>query len=126
MPSEKVDVAVVGAGMVGLAHAYLAARSGKKVWVFERSPAALGASIRNFGMVWPIGQPAGALYRMALRSREIWLELLRAAGWPFRATGSLHVAYREDEAAVAREFSDKAAALGYDRAWLSARETLLI
>ena len=125
MPSEKVDVAVVGAGMVGLAHAYLAARSGKKVWVFERSPAALGASIRNFGMVWPIGQPAGALYRMALRSREIWLELLREAGWPFRATGSLHVAYREDEAAVAREFSDKAAALGYDCAWLSARETLL-
>jgi FAD dependent oxidoreductase TIGR03364 len=124
MPSEKVDVAVVGAGIVGLAHAYLAARSGKTVRVFERSPAARGASVRNFGMIWPIGQPAGALHRMALSSRDIWLELLREAGWPFRATGSLHLAYREDEAAVGKEFSDKAAALGYDCAWLSARETL--
>ena len=124
MQSKKVDVAIVGAGIIGLAHAYLAARSGRKVAVFERSPTALGASIRNFGMIWPIGQPAGSLHAMALRSREIWLELLREAGWPFLATGSLHVAYREDEAAVGREFSDKAAGLGYDCAWLSAEQTL--
>ena len=89
MQSKKVDVAIVGAGIIGLAHAYLAARSGRKVAVFERSPTALGASIRNFGMIWPIGQPAGSLHAMALRSREIWLELLREAGWPFLATGSL-------------------------------------
>ena len=124
MQSKKVDVAIVGAGIVGLAHAYLAARSGQKVAVFERSPAAHGASIRNFGMIWPIGQPAGALHALALRSRDIWLELLREAGWPFWDTGSLHVAYREDEAAVGREFSDQAAALGYDCAWLPPEETL--
>ena len=124
MQPKKVDVAVVGAGIVGLAHAYLAARRGQKVAVFERNPAALGASIRNFGMIWPIGQPSGALHAMALKSRETWLELLREAGWPFLATGSLHLAYREDEAEVAREFSDKAAALGYDCAWLSAEQTV--
>jgi D-hydroxyproline dehydrogenase subunit beta len=124
MQEKKADVAIVGAGMVGLAHAYLAARRGQKVAVFERSPAALGASIRNFGMIWPIGQPAGALHALALRSREIWLELLQEAGWPFLATGSLHLAYREDEAAVGREFSEQAAALGYDCAWLSPEETL--
>jgi FAD dependent oxidoreductase TIGR03364 len=124
MQSRKVDVAIVGAGIIGLAHAYLAARSGRKVAVFERSPAAFGASIRNFGMIWPIGQPAGALHSTALRSREIWLELLRETRLPFLATGSLHVAYREDEAAVGREFSDKAAGLGYECAWLGSRETL--
>jgi D-hydroxyproline dehydrogenase subunit beta len=121
---EKVDVAIVGAGIVGLAHAYIAARSGLRVAVFERNPAAMGASIRNFGMIWPIGQPAGRLHRMALRSREVWLEILERAKLPFFSTGSLHVAYREDEAAVGQEFSDKAPSLGYECAWLDARETL--
>jgi len=124
MGAKKADLTIVGAGILGLAHAYIAARSGRKVAVFERNPAAMGASIRNFGMIWPIGQPAGPLHKMAVRSREIWLEVLREAKLPFLATGSLHVAYREDEAAVGREFSDKAPSLGYDCAWLSAEQTL--
>ena len=124
MSREKVDVAIVGAGIIGLAHAYIAARSGRRVAVFERNPVAMGASIRNFGMIWPIGQPPGPLREMALRSRQTWLEVLQEAQLPYLATGSLHVAYREDEAAVGREFSDRAPSLGYDCAWLSAQETL--
>lgn len=122
--ATKTDVAIVGAGIIGLAHAYLAARSGHTVAVFERNPAAIGASIRNFGMIWPIGQPAGALHQMALRSRELWLEVLQQAKLPFSPTGSLHVAYREDEAAVGREFSQQAPKLGYDCTWLNPQETL--
>jgi D-hydroxyproline dehydrogenase subunit beta len=122
--ANKVDVAIVGAGIIGLAHAYTAARAGRSVAVFERNPAALGASIRNFGMIWPIGQPAGPLHEMALRSRQIWLEILDAAQIPHFRTGSLHVTYREDEAAVGQEFAQKAPSLGYDCAWLSPEETL--
>jgi len=122
--TKKADVAVVGAGIVGLAHAYWAARSGRRVVVFERNPAALGASVRNFGMVWPIGQPAGRLHEIALRSREIWLEVLQQAKLPYLPTGSLHATYREDEAAVGKEFSEKAASLGYECAWLTPPETL--
>jgi D-hydroxyproline dehydrogenase subunit beta len=124
MTAAKVDVAVVGAGIVGLAHAYLAARAGLKVAVFERNPVAWGASVRNFGMIWPIGQPAGALHAMALRSRQIWVEILEQAKLPYFKTGSLHVAYLEDEAAVGREFSEKAPSLGYQCAWLSPQQTL--
>src|SRR5215467_10850254 len=120
----KADVAIVGAGIVGLAHAYVAARAGRRVAVFERNPAAMGASIRNFGMIWPIGQPAGALHEMALRSREIWVDVLEQAKVPFLPTGSLHAAYREDEAAVGQEFSEKAPALGYECEWLTPQQTL--
>ncbi|MDP4246186.1 MAG: FAD-dependent oxidoreductase, partial [Bacteroidota bacterium] len=70
MPFQKAIV--VGAGIVGLATARALAVRGFAVKVFERSERAVGASIRNFGMVWPIGQPGGKMYSRAMRSREIW------------------------------------------------------
>jgi FAD dependent oxidoreductase TIGR03364 len=97
------DVAIVGAGVLGLAHAYHLARTGKKVAVFERSRKAEGASIRNFGMLWPIGQPLGERYETALRSREHWLHVLTEAKIWHEQTGSLHLAYADDEAAVLQE-----------------------
>jgi len=103
---NHTDVAVVGAGIVGLAHALAAARRGLKVVVFERNSQAVGASIRNFGMVWPIGQPIGSLLNRALRSREIWVEVASKAGFPVDQCGSIHLAYRQDEMDVLQEFVD--------------------
>lgn len=103
--SHQVDVAVVGAGIVGLAHAWAAAKRGLSVALFERHPAARGASVRNFGMLWPIGQPAGELREIALRSRELWLEMAASAGVWLEQCGSLHLAHEEDEWAVLEEFA---------------------
>jgi FAD dependent oxidoreductase TIGR03364 len=100
----EYDVGVVGAGIVGLAHAYHLARRGLSVVVFERQARAQGASVRNFGMIWPIGQPLGPLYHLARHSRELWLEVLQASGLWYRSCGSLHLAYHDDEAQVLREF----------------------
>ena len=124
MATQTADVAIVGAGILGLAHAYALARRGKSVVVFERSPRASGASVRNFGMIWPIGQPAGRTHAMALRSRDLWVEVLDAARLPYFPTGSLHVVYREDEAAVAREFCEVGPGLGYACEWLDAAGVL--
>jgi FAD dependent oxidoreductase TIGR03364 len=118
MSRFEADVAIVGAGILGLAHAYIAAKAGKSVIVIEKSPRAAGASVRNFGMVWPIGQPAGVMLELSLRSRELWLEMLDQANLPRRETGSLHVTYREDEAAVAQEFAELGPKLGYACSWL--------
>lgn len=120
MSTVHYDAAVVGAGIVGLAHAYHLAKRGLRVAVFERSPKAQGASVRNFGMVWPIGQTPGEMHRIALRSREIWLELLNGTDLWYEECGSLHLAYHEDEAAVLREFCNEAPARGYDVEYLQA------
>jgi FAD dependent oxidoreductase TIGR03364 len=121
---EKLRVAVVGGGILGLAHAWTAARRGHSVTVFERSLAASGASIRNFGMIWPIGQPTGEMHQIALRSREIWQEVLNAASLPYYATGSLHAAYENDEADLLREFAEIGPVSGYACEWLSASSIL--
>jgi len=105
---SEYDVGIVGAGILGLAHAYHLARRGMRVVVFERHARAQGASVRNFGMIWPIGQPAGQMYQLARRSRELWLEVLAASGLWHRQCGSLHLAYHDDEMQVLREFDSKA------------------
>jgi FAD dependent oxidoreductase TIGR03364 len=110
MPDTQV--AIVGGGIAGLAHAYEAAKRGLKVALFERHEHAQGASIRNFGMVWPIGQSAER-FPLALRSREIWGEVVAAAGLQVGSSGSLHLAYAPDEAAIIEEFAERAPAFGY-------------
>ena len=124
MPQREFDDAIVGAGVMGLAHAYYLAMRGRRVIDFERGPQAVGASIRNFGMIWPIGQPAGEMYELARRSRELWLNALLAAGLWHERTGSLHLAYHDDEADVLREFITAAPANGLECKWLDPRQVI--
>jgi len=75
MRGARYDVAIVGAGIVGIAHALAAARRGLRVIVFDRDSRANGASVRNFGFITVTGQPAGLTWKRARRSRDIWEEL---------------------------------------------------
>jgi len=122
MNDKKFDVAVVGAGIVGLAIAYTAAKKGQKVIVFERNPRATGASVRNFGLIWPIGQPAGNALDRALHSREIWLEVAQASGLWLKQNGSLQLAYHDDEMAVLHDFLRNTAGAGYHTKLLAPHE----
>ncbi len=102
---HKADIAIVGAGIVGLAHAYMALQKGYKVVLFEREQFAVGASIRNFGLVWPIGQEPGVGLERALRSRQHWEQVSKQAGFWMKDNGSLHIVYHEDEWDVLQEFA---------------------
>src|SRR5450432_1725937 len=94
---------VIGAGIVGLAMARALAINGYSVSVYERNFKASGASVRNFGMIWPIGQPAGRLYERAIRTRNCWNEIGLSGRLWFDPVGSLHVAYHPDEWIVLQE-----------------------
>lgn len=119
MDTQGADVIVVGAGIIGLAHAYIAAKAGKQVIVLDRHSVASGASIANFGMLWPIGQTAGKMFDLAMESRQFWLEVLHESRLSYKEVGSLHVACHEDEAQVGREFAALGPAQGYRCAWLN-------
>ncbi|SEK28842.1 TIGR03364 family FAD-dependent oxidoreductase [Parapedobacter koreensis] len=98
------NAAVIGAGIVGLATAKVLSEKGYRVTVYERHAKAVGASVRNFGMVWPVGQPAGDAYQWAIRSRDTWKTIGAKAGIWHEQVGSLHLAYRETELAVMEDY----------------------
>ena len=95
---------VIGAGIVGLATARALAIKGYKVTVLERTDRAVGASIRNFGMIWPVGQPSGMLYERAILSKDCWKTVCKEAGIWYDEVGSLHVAHHQLEQDVLEEF----------------------
>jgi D-hydroxyproline dehydrogenase subunit beta len=103
--SQHYDLAVVGAGIVGLAHALAAVRRGLRVLVIDRERQVIGASVRNFGFVTVTGQQRGECWRRALRSRDVWLEVAPRAGIAVEQEGLLVVAQRPEALAVLEAFA---------------------
>lgn len=118
--STRYDLAIVGAGIVGLAHAYDAVSRGLKVAVIDRDERAVGASIRNFGHICTSAQSGRAL-DLALVARERWLDLGRKAGFDVRECGTLVLARADDEQGVLEEL---AAERGPDQVRLLTRSAL--
>jgi FAD dependent oxidoreductase TIGR03364 len=101
---ERFDLAIVGAGIVGLGTALAAARRGWRVVVLDRDAHANGASVRNFGFVTVTGQEQGAMWTRARRSREVWREVAAAAGIPIVHTGLWMTVRRPESVAVLEAF----------------------
>lgn len=120
--SKQQTAIVIGAGIVGIAMARSLAIRGVKVTVFERNEQAVGASIRNFGMLWPVGQPDGYLYERAMNSRSAWKQILNDAQLWYDEVGSLHAAYNALECDVLQDVATAYAHRGYK--YLSAAESL--
>ena len=99
------DIAIVGAGILGLAHALAASRLGLSAIVLDRDQRAVGASIRNFGFVTVTGQQDGDCWRRAMRSRDIWDEIAPPAGISVLQHGLAVVARRPEAATVLDAFS---------------------
>jgi FAD dependent oxidoreductase TIGR03364 len=104
-PAERVDVVVVGAGVLGLAHAIEAMRRGLTVVVLERDQRAIGASIQNFGHGCVTVQ-MGPTLEYALVARRTWAALAEQVGFWFSEAGAVVVARADDEMAVLEQFAE--------------------
>ncbi|MDD0966887.1 MULTISPECIES: TIGR03364 family FAD-dependent oxidoreductase [Pseudomonas] len=95
--TQHKDLHIIGAGILGLSHAYAAARRGLKVTVFERTATPIGASVRNFGQALVTGQPPGPMLELAKASRDIWGQWAQLAGLQLKSNGSYLFARTEAE-----------------------------
>ena len=100
----STDVLIVGAGIIGLAHATEALRRGLSVTIIDRDARAVGASIRNFGHCCITAQ-SGDLLELALVARERWMHFSERAGFFSVASGALAIARSGEELAVLEELS---------------------
>jgi FAD dependent oxidoreductase TIGR03364 len=105
-PQDHYDLAIVGAGIIGLAHALAAVRIGKKVIVIDRDAVAKGASVRNFGFVTVSGQQSGQSWQRALRTRDIWADVAAEAGIRIAQSGSCIVARRPEAFQLLQAFAE--------------------
>jgi len=97
---EAIDVAVIGAGVTGLASAWAIAQEGRTVCVLERhARPGLDTSTHNSGVIHGgIYYPQGSLKaRLSVEGRRLLYELCATRGIPHAKCGKLIVAHSDDE-----------------------------
>jgi glycine oxidase len=119
-------VIIVGAGVIGLACAWRAARSGLRVRVIEREEPGAGASGVAAGMIAPAGEAVWGEEQqvaVAVRAAEAWpdfaAELADDCGQDtsYRRLGALHVALDRDEGEELRRRFDLLRSLELAAEW---------
>lgn len=114
-PFERVDCAVVGAGVIGLAAARALARAGREVVLLEAEGAVgTGISARNSevihaGMYYPQDSLKAVL---CVAGNRLLRSYCDSRGVPFRMTGKLIVATEEAEEAYLAQLLEKGRANG--------------
>jgi glycine oxidase len=130
-PARSPAVAIVGAGVSGLALAWRLSQRGCRVEIFERGRAGRGASWAAAGML-AAGVEAEpgeeALWRLNRRAQEAWpgfrdeLERASGIGIGYRDEGTLVVAPTRDDLEQLRFAYEFQKDLGVELDWLTAAE----
>lgn len=99
---KEFDLVVVGAGILGTAHALMAAKAGKRVALLEKDNRPVSATVRNFGQVVPSGL-SGRWHTYGRRSVELYKEIQEEMDITVRPLGSVYVASDDEERQIAHE-----------------------
>jgi glycerol-3-phosphate dehydrogenase len=128
---ERVNVVIVGGGVVGCAVARAVSRRLSDVFLLEQMPRlGLGASTRNSGVIHSglYYDPGSLKARHCVRGNQLTYEFCAAHGVPHRRAGKLVVASSAEEEADLEELVERGAANGVeglrilDRAAIRSRE----
>jgi len=107
------DVAIAGAGIIGLSTALFLREQGLSVIVFDKGDVAYEQSSRNWGWMRTISQDMAEL-SLALDSRPLWRQWAEEGGFGFRQCGLLSVADNPDEWSHLQTWLSQAAGQGLD------------
>jgi glycine oxidase len=128
---SSLDAVIVGAGVIGLACAWFAARRGLRVRVLERGQPGDGASGVAAGMLAPVGEATWGedeLLSFALASHARWPRFAAGLGEAssrdagFIELGAVHVALDRDESEALHRRFELMRSLDLDAEWLSVRD----
>lgn len=106
-----MHVAIIGAGVVGLAVAEALSRAGHTVWVLEKNErvgeetSARNSEVIHAGIYYPAGSLKAAL---CVEGRARLVDFCQRHDVPWRATGKLIVATADDELPALSAIQDKA------------------
>ncbi len=121
---ERVEVAVIGGGIAGVATAYFLAKAGVPVALFEKGRVAGEQSSRNWGWVRKQGRDPRELPAI-IESLRIWQDLERELeadlGW--RQAGVTYLAKSDDDLAGFEAWLEAARPYQLDSRLLNAAET---
>jgi L-2-hydroxyglutarate oxidase LhgO len=123
---DRVDIAIVGAGVVGLAVARALARSGREVVVIEKEPgigrhtSSRNSEVIHAGFYYP---PGSNKARLCVAGRHAMYRYCEENEIAHRRLGKLLVATRDDEIPALEKLRAQAEQNGVDDlAWLDAAE----
>ncbi len=128
---QSYDAVIAGAGVIGLACAWRAARDGARVALIDRGRPAAAATRVAAGMLAPVGEldfGEDRLLEMTMAAAELYPEFVakleRATGLEvgYSGCGALHVALDRDEAAALQRVRELQRSLGFENEWLSPRQ----
>jgi L-2-hydroxyglutarate oxidase LhgO len=124
---DKVDITIIGAGVVGLAIVAQVAESGRAVYVLEKNETfGRETSSRNSGVIHAgIYYPSGTLKaRLCVEGNRMLYELCGRCGISHRQSGKLIVAASDDEVAQLESLMAKGQQNGVDGLMMISRKQL--
>src|SRR5690625_4883938 len=123
MNGKEYDLIIIGAGIMGIFHAYHALKRGKSVLLLEKDNYPSGATVRNFGQIVPSGM-YGIWFDYGIRSMSIYKSIQKELDISVRNDGSVYLASDNEEQALIHELKAYYDIKGYKSKLLSKENTL--